>query len=229
MPISFNLDRKLIFLVMIVSVVALTITGILSFNYADQILTERASEQLLGESTVRGETLRLLFESRIEQNNILANDPMIQILVSEMNQVSEEEYQDVKDNNRRDFLIQVQAFQELIGFSIGFEDVKIVGTNGNVFFSLVGVKDENFLENPMFQRGLTEPFIDFEPSAGGKKMIVVSPIFADDSKIGDEPIGVIISRMRTAAIDNILINRSGLGETGEVYIVNEKFGDVIRI
>ena len=29
--------------------------------------------------------------------------------------------------------------------------------------------------------------------------------------------------MRTAAIDNILDNRSGLGETGEVYIVNNDF------
>ncbi len=178
---------------MIVSVVALTITGILSFNYADQILTERASEQLLGESTVRGETLRLLFESRVEQNNILANDPMIQILVSEMNQISDEEFKEIKDSNRRNYLIQVQAFQELIGFSIGFEDVQIMGANGNVFFSLVGVENENFSDNPMFQRGLTEAYIDFEPSTGGKKMIVVSPIFAKDSKFGDESIGVIIS------------------------------------
>ena len=54
-------------------------------------------------------------------------------------------------------------------------------------------------------------------------MIVVSPVFSDDSKKGDEPIGVIISRMRTTAIDNILINRSGLGETGEVYIVNQQY------
>ena len=56
-----------------------------------------------------------------------------------------------------------------------------------------------------------------------KKMIVISPVFADDSKKGDESIGVIISRMRTAAIDNIFVNRSGLGETGEVYIVSDQF------
>ena len=48
-------------------------------------------------------------------------------------------------------------------------------------------------------------------------MIVVSPIFAEDSKFGDEAIGVVISRMRTAAIDSILLNRSGLGESGEIY------------
>ena len=147
MLISFNLGKKLILLVLIVSVVALSITGFLSFNYADQILKERAGDQLLGESTVRGDTLRLLFESRIEQNNILASDPMIQFLVSEMNQSSENEFQELKESNRRDFLIQVQAFQELIGFSIGFEDVKIIGSNGKIFFSLGGNSDEDFIEN----------------------------------------------------------------------------------
>ena len=220
---SFSLSKKLILLVMTVSVVTLSITGFLSFNYADQILKERAGDQLLGESTVRGETLRLLFESRIEQNNILANDPMIQLLISKMNKIPENELKESKEVNRRDFLIQVQAFQELIGFSIGFEDVKIIGINGKVFFSLGKITNQDFLENPLFQKGLKESFIEFEPTDTGKKLIVVSPVFADDSKRGDEPIGVIISRMRTEAIDNILLSRSGLGDTGEVYIVNDKF------
>ena len=210
-------------LVMIVSVVALSITGFLSFNYADEILIQRAGDQLLGESTVRGETIRLLFESRIEQNDILANDPMIQFLISEMNNVPHEKLMEIKDENRRDFLIQVQAFQELIGFSIGFEDVKIIGKDGRVFFSLGGIKDEDYSENVLFNRGLEESFIEFEPAGSGKKMIIVSPVFAEDSKKGDEPTGVIISRTRTTAVDDILLNRSGLGETGEVYIVNKQF------
>ena len=222
MEISFNLSKKLIFLVMIVSVVTISITGFLSFNYADQILKEKAGDQLLGESTVRGDTLRLLFESRIEQNNILANDPMIQLLVSEMNQIPKDKLKESQENNRRDFLIQIQAFQELIGFSIGFEDTKIISNNGKIFFSLSGNTNEDFIENKFFQRGLKESFIEFESAEIGKKIVVVSPIFADDSKLGDEPIGVIISRMRTVSIDNVMINRSGLGESGKVYIVNSQ-------
>ncbi len=206
---------------MIVSVVALSVTGFLSFNYADQILKERAGDQLLGESSIRGDTIRLLFESRIEQNNILANDPMIQSLISEMNHVPENQLKEVKESNRRDFLIQVQAFQELIGFSIGFEDVKMIGNDGKMLFSLGSNTDEDFSRNSFFQRGLQEPFIEFEPTEFGKKMIVISPVFDDDSKKGDESIGVIISRMRTASIDNVLLSTSGLGETGKVYIVNE--------
>ena len=222
MSTTINLGKKLIFLVLIVSIVTISITGFLSFNYADQILERKTGDQLLGESEIRGETIRLLFESRIEQNNILANDPMIQLLILEMNQISEENLKESQEDNRRDFLIQIQAFQELIGFSIGFEDVKIIGNDGSVFFSLGSSTSRDFGKNSLFLRGLKESFVEFESAGQGKKMIVVSQVFAKDSKKGDESIGVIISRMRTASIDSILTNRSGLGESGEVYIVNKQ-------
>ncbi|QDI88960.1 HAMP domain-containing protein [Candidatus Nitrosopumilus sp. SW] len=223
MPVSINLGKKLVLLVMLVTMTALGITSYMSIDYSSETLKERGGELLHGESDIRGESLRLLFESRIEQNKILANDPMIRLLVSEMDGISGLELKSMKEEKRRDFLIQVQAFQELVGFSIGFEDTKIIGNNGNVFFSLVGISNEDYSKNEYFQRGLKGSFVDFERSGTGKKMIVVSPVYAVDSKIGDEPIGVIISRMRTSAIDNILLNRSGLGETGEVYIVNRDY------
>ncbi|HUT05823.1 MAG TPA: HAMP domain-containing protein [Nitrosopumilaceae archaeon] len=223
MAISFALDKKLIILVMAVSITALSITAFLSFNYAEQILKERTGEQLFGESTIRGDTIRILFESRIEQNQIITTDPMIQILVSELNQTTEEELQAEIEEKRRVFLAQIQAFQALIGFSIGFEDVKIIGKNGDLFFSLGRTEKDNFLSDPLFQKGLQSSFVDFEPFQNNKKMIVISPIFSNNSKIGDEPIGIIISRMRSEAIDNILQNKSGLGESGEIYIVNSNF------
>ena len=223
MAISFALDKKLILLVMSVSIIALSVTAFLSFSYAEQILKERTGEQLFGESTIRGDTLRFLFESRIEQNQIIATDPMIKILVTDLNQIPEEELENSIEGKRRDFLTQIQAFQTLIGFSIGFEDVKIVGKNGEIFFSLGRIEKDNFENDPLFQKGIQSSFVEFEPFQDTKKMIVISPIFAKDSKIGDEAIGVVISRMRTAAMDDILLNRSGLGESGEIYIVNRDF------
>ena len=208
---------------MSVSIIALSITGFLSFNYAEQILKEKTGEQLFGESTIRGDTLRIMFESRIEQNQIISTDPMIKILVTDLNQTPDEELQKKIEEKRRDFLTQIQAFQTLIGFSIGFEDVKIIGKNGEIFFSLGRIEKDNFLKDPLFQKGLQSSFVDFEPFQNSKKMIVVSPIFAEDSTIGDEAIGVVISRMRTATIDSILLNKSGLGESGEIYIVNDNF------
>ncbi len=218
---SFTLNKKLVLLVMIVTVIALGITSYMNFDFANEILKERGGAQLYGESSIRGETLRSLFNTRIEQNEILSNEPIIKQLIIEMNQSTINDFENKKEKNRNEFLSQIQKFQELVGYSIGFEDVKIIGKNGNVVFSLIGDVDTNFEQNMYFLKGKTGSFIDFEPSSGGKKMIVVSPIYQSNTKNSDSVIGVIISKMRTNSIDSVLLNRSGLGETGEVYIVNE--------
>ena len=152
MSIKFNLGKKLVLLVMLVTVVALGITSYMSTDYASETLKERGGELLIGESSIRGESLMSIFESRIEQNKILANDPMIQSLVLEMNEIPNDKLKESQENNRRNFLIQVQAFQELVGFSIGFEDTKIIGKNGIAFFSLSGNTNEDFTKDELFQR-----------------------------------------------------------------------------
>jgi len=60
---SFSLDKKLIFLVMIVSIFALATTSFLSFNYAEEILIQRVNNQLLSESTIRGNSIENLFHT----------------------------------------------------------------------------------------------------------------------------------------------------------------------
>jgi len=225
LSISISLDKKLIFLVMVVSMFALITTSFLSFNYAEEILKERTSNQLISESTIRGNSIEILFDTRIKDVQNLATDVMIQNLVDELNQEKlNPEYDGRIEEIRNEFLIQVQAFQESVGYSIGVDDIKIIGKKGVVFFSLDRIMSNNFSQDPRFIKGLEESFVDFEPVENfGKKMVVTIPIFAIDDEKGSEPMGVIISKMRTAEIDEILLNRSGLGQTGEIYLVNDDF------
>ena len=223
--ISLGIDKKLIFLVMVVSIVTIAASAYLSFNSASEVLEERMGDQLTSESTLRGNSILSIIHTRIKETQVIATDPMIRNLVTELNQnpYGSETYRSALKEKRIDFLIQIQAFQELVGFSIGFEDVKIIGKDGGVFFSLVKLETtDNFSNDPKFLRGLIQPFAVFEPAEnGGSKMIVVTPIFSGEK--GGEPIGVIIAKMRTEEINQILLNRSGLGETGEVYLVNEDY------
>ncbi len=222
---SLSLDKKLIFLVMIVSVFALTTTSFLSFNYAEEILKERVSNQLLSESTIRGNSIENLFDARIKNLQNLATDPIIQNLVGELNQRKLNTGYDARiEEKRSQFLISIQTFQESVGYSISVEDIKIIGKKGTAFFSLDRLKDNDFSQDPRFIKGMRESFVGFEPVENfDKKLIVTIPIFAVDNGKNSEPIGVIISTMRSAEIDEILLNRSGLGETGEIYLVNEDF------
>jgi len=206
---------------MTVSLVAVGVSAYLSFTYGVEVLKQKTGDQLLGESTTRGNSLRNLFDTRIKQTQILASDPMIQVLVAELNNASESEYQTKINESRRDFLIEIQAFQELVGYSIGFEDVKILGKQGQAYFSLANILSEDFSQDPHFVLGLEKPFVDFEhTSENQKRMIVVTPVFAKDDNHSSQPIGVIIAKMRTKTFDDILLNRSGLGKSGEVYVAN---------
>ncbi len=223
--LSLSIDKKLIFLVMVVSVVTITASAYLSFNSASEILQERMGDRLTSESTLRGNSILSIIHTRIKETQVIATDPMIRNLVTELNQKPYDSvsYHSSLQENRINFLIQVQAFQELVGFSIGFEDVKIIGKEGRVFFSLVKLEEtDNFSDDPKYLRGLQQPFAIFEPAEnGGSKMIVVTPIFSGEK--GAPPIGVIIAKMRNSEINQVLLNRSGLGDTGEVYLVNENF------
>jgi len=162
--ISFSLDKKLIFLVMIVSIFALTITSFLSFNYAEEILIQRVGNQLISESTIRGNSIENLFDTRIKDLQTLATDPIIQNLVNELNQMKLNNGYDARiEEKRSQFLISVQTFQESVGYSISVENIKIIGKKGFAFFSHERLENNDFTQDPRFIKGMRESFVGFEP------------------------------------------------------------------
>ena len=223
--ISFSLDKKLIFLVMTVSLFALSITSFLSFNYAEEILKERIDNQLISESTNRGNSIEALFDNRIKDIQNLATNPAIQNLVVKLNQMKLNTGYDPKiEEKRNEFLIQIESFQESVGYSIGVEDIKIIGKKGTAFFSLERLESNRFSQDPIFIKDLKDGFVSFVPTKNfGKNLVVTMPIFLIDAEKDSEPIGVIISKIRTSELDKILLDRSGLEQTGEIYLVNDDF------
>ncbi len=220
--ISFSLNRKLIVLVMMVSVVVLLVIAYLSFSYADEILRERAANQLISESEVRGNGVLFLIGTRIKETQVISADPEIRAIIREINGAAPAEREELAGQKRGDFLARIQAFEELVGSSIEFEDVRIAGADGRILFSLGRIQDADLSADPLFRRAMAnEAFVDFVPAAGTRKMLVVLPIYAPEDRHGKEPAGAAIARMRTSAIDEILLNRGGLGRTGEVYLVDE--------
>jgi len=205
---------------MIVSAITLVTIAVLSFNFAQNTLKEGVENQLIGESKIRGEAVRTLFYTRIKDAQILATTPTVHDLVNELNNLHDDPNFNLKIKEKKlDFLTEVKAFRELVGYSIGLVDLKIIGNDGTIFFSLGRIENPNFSKDPRFFRGLTQPFVELEPTSQGERvMVVVTPIFGTEGK---EPIGVLIADTSTVELDKILLTRSGLGDTGEVYLVNK--------
>lgn len=220
-PIPVTLDKKLVTLVMLVSLVGIGVTVFFSFHYANLIIEQRVMDQLTSQSAVRGDSLRNLLSSKIQQIQVIATDPMIQNLIKEFGTIEDETAFAAKISERRiAFLIEIQAFEVTIGGLNDLENVEIVNTEGKRLFSLLNIRNKKeFLTDPIFIKGLNEPFAQIVQAKDGKrKLLLVTPIY-DNTK--DPAIGVAIVTANTQSVDQILLNRLGLGETGESYLVNE--------
>lgn len=222
LTIPLTLDKKLVTLAIFVSVIGIGITIALSFHYSNIILEERIMDQLLSESTIRGDSIRSLFNSKLQQIQVIGTDPMIRNLMGDLNIIDNEYVLTERIAEKRiDFLIQIQAFETTIGGSNELENVEIIGKNGRELFSLINTKNKkNFLTDQKFVKGVKEPFAEIMLGKDNKrKLVTVTPIF-DKPKDG-EAIGIAIVTTNTQSIDQILLNRFGLGNTGEAYLVNK--------
>ena len=220
---TFSISRKLVFFVILVSMIAIFTTAFLSFNSAERILKENTQDLLIGEAALRGESIVNLFETRINDVGILAENSKLNDLLRKTNpsQIDESSF----EQKRNEFLKIIDNYQNTVGYSIDLEDIKIIDNNGVIVFSLVEIKPNDVMKySHIVTQNITEATADLELQENmTRKLVVIHPIWYETSEeIGENLFGILVAKMRTADIDKILLNRSGLGKTGEVYLVNEE-------
>lgn len=221
-PIPVTLDKKLVTLVMVVSLIGISTTIVISFHYSTLIIEERIKDQLTGESTTRGDSVKTVFSSKVQQIQVIATDPMIRNLINELNAIEDPKIFNARIAERRiDFLIEIQAFEASIGGSNDLENVQIISKDGKRLFSLINTREsKNFLTDPIFLKGLRTPFAEIITGDGNVRyLMVATPIYSQPKD--RDAIGVAIITANTLLVDQILLNRQGLGETGESYLVND--------
>lgn len=221
-PIPVTIDKKLVSLVMLVSLVGIGVTIFFSFHYANLILEERVMNQLRGESGIRGDSIASILTTKMQQIQVITTNPMIKKTIAELNPIEDSTI--LADNiaqKRIDFLIEVQAFEASIGGLNDLENVEIIGIDGQRLFALINAKSKkDYLSDPTFLRGSKESFAQIILGKDNKrKIITAAPIF--EKPKDKTPIGVAIVTANTQLVDQILLNRQGLGKTGESYVVNQ--------
>ena len=113
---TFSINRKLVFFVILVSVIAISVTSFMSFNSAEKILRENTQDLLIGEASIRGIAITDLLESRTKDIKILAQNRQLVDLFQEINQSYQKEHSPFVDK-RESFLRIVDEYQTIIGYS----------------------------------------------------------------------------------------------------------------
>lgn len=221
-PVFLSIKSKIIFVSLFLAITTLFTVSIISFISADNLLRERVSDQLISESTGRGAAIRSLVDTRIEQIRLLFTNSATQDAVQALNEggVTEAEM----ESFRQDFAAEMESFRQVVGSSVGLGNVKMLGINGTVLMSSYTQEEGADLSaDRRFQRALhEESFLEFAQDDQGRRITVVTAPIYRHGQVGlSEPIGAVIATMDTAKFDEVLLNREGLGSTGEVYLVNE--------
>jgi PAS domain S-box-containing protein len=201
--------------------------GTLSYYLCGKALKEQLLKSLTSIAESREAAVLGLLEFRLQHLEVLAANEVIQNLMQGWNK--REQGEEVKEM----YLKQMaKSFfdTELVEFSTitGFFDYIFIGKSGKVYYStdksLIGAdfsKDERFIKG-VKKSLLTD--VRFDPKSKRYVREMAVPVFphqAHHEEAMGVIMGIIISTTGTEALNEITTNREGLGETGEIYIVNK--------
>ena len=208
-----SLNSKLICLFLVVAMVPMAAISLISFNASQNSLQERAYSQLLTLANDRATTIEQLNDFRIQQLQQVAQTPEI---INQLKQISEN--RNPSEASTESHLEQIFSnIQESTGGENGYHNFKIVSMNGDVLYaqdnSLLGTDYSN---ERIFQNGLEKSYREYILDEGKRAAITAVPIHDQT----DTKLGVLIAQTGVSSLDNVLLDRDGLGETGETYLVS---------
>lgn len=223
--------------------------GILTISQLRQTLQENALAQLEAIRTLKYEQLTTYFSERANNVRLNSNAPSMVSALSTLNDgfnaagpnvvrslyLGKPDRVDAGDNS--DYTTaHRQSTPYLAGIkdTFGFYDVFVINRNGQIIYTLT--KEDEFGTNlingeyanthlaELFQEALALPagevvFSDFEfytPSGGAPAAFIAAPIY--DS---GRAMGVFVAQLSIDRISAIMQERTGLGETGETFLVGE--------
>jgi len=207
-----SLKTKGIIFVIIISIVPVTIISVIGYQTAqEQIQVSFNTGQLRSEAFERGNALRILFEDRIVESLLITTDTRLHELIlnpdesSELEKILSQELIAASEmHERKAEMISVEVFDNF--------RKKVFSIDRSVGEVTVPI-EQRFFE-------LSKPIIQLSQAENGKRvLLLVGPIFENNDQT--KPIGILVGILDVSIIDRVLLSRSGLGESGETYLVNE--------
>ncbi len=198
-----SLNAKLICLFLVVAMIPMVAISIVSFNSSQESLQKRAFDQLLTLANDRAKAVEQLNDFRIQQLSQIAQIPEI------INAVKLEQDPD----NLKGIL---ENIRQVTGGKGGYHNFKIISINGDVVYAQDGSQiGTDYSSVRLFQKGLQNSHHEYTMNDGIRIAVTAVPIFDKDEKVG-----VLIAQTGVSSLDGILLDREGLGETGETYLVS---------
>lgn len=211
-----SISTKLIVLMLAISIASIAVTTGLAYNFADSVIKNNVKESLKDESETRGQVISSIIDSRITKLQSFSQNPVIQesfdVLIPGLDDIS---FHNVLEGQLPHLHDEFHSFQ-LNEFEAGIRDLQIINMRGKPIFSL-----NEEIDPITYIKGdykVSEATVEFTQGLDKTRLMKISlPVISDTGN----QVGVMITIMGSSVFDDVLLNRFGLHETGEVYLVNK--------
>ncbi|MFW6229686.1 MAG: methyl-accepting chemotaxis protein, partial [Halanaerobium sp.] len=223
---GISLSYKLIIIMLAVSLIPLAILGYLTINQSRDALQKKNFAELSAVRAIKSNQIEDFLAERQGDVTVLGNTPVIKDALEDFDQA----YQDRGiDSSRYDnFLDRYNSYFEMYVEEYGYYDLFLINPDGDIVYTEAQESDlgENLKNGSLSSSNLAQAFEDglnettivdykhYEPS-DAPAVFVASPIKDNN----DDTLGVIALQVSDEAINRIMSERTGLGDSGETYLV----------
>ena len=228
---------KLILLFLFVGLVPVVLLGYLNFHYARKMMERQAINQLISLREDRKAQIQSFFKHLRLDAEMLSDHRLLKDILSEY----------IAAYNKGGFdgeefkAVDKRYHGRCVGLSkeYGYEDMLFVNNEGNVLITVKKRADwgANLISGIYSDTSLAECFknaksnisiVDFKeyPPSGEPAAFIGAPMIRREQRRSfkaEEKIGVLIIQIPPDQINAIMMRKSGLGNTGETYLIGKNF------
>ncbi|MEO5362479.1 MAG: methyl-accepting chemotaxis protein [Magnetococcus sp. DMHC-8] len=236
---KMRLSVKLISLFLLFGLVPLLVVSVLLNRHAGEALRAKSYAMLDAVRESHKQQVEKYFRERLDDVTVLAETVAVAETLKSTRRIDQDFLKSGRKIGSPEWLTAVQTplthFLETFRKQYGYYDLMLIDAEGKVVFSVARESDlgEDLLHGALQGSGLArlfakakggsvlEDYAPYAPSKGAHAAFVGAPI-----KRNGEWLGVVVLQLSAEALDTITQDRTGMGQTGESYLVG-KTGDLI--
>jgi PAS domain S-box-containing protein len=216
MPWRRSLRARLVAYFLLLSAVTVALVGASVYVRASADLTTEVYERLSAVAEVKADSLDRWVD---EQRRNVAFIGVVQGFGDAAEVVLDPASTDVDRTAARDLV--EQTLSNAVQYTSDAAELLILDLTGTIRVSTRPEHEgRNQSAEPYFQRGSSITFVQnayASPLTGETTITVSTPLFDTDGR--GRKVGVLVAHLNLERIDRIVLERSGLGETGNTYLV----------
>jgi len=223
-----SIRTRLILLLVVVGLVPLTVLSLVMLERARTALRVQAFDHLEYTSNTKKVQLERHIDGMRADITVLAGSAHLADAIDAFDSVVDDGQIDRVEYDYFESLEYGSSFTKFVD-GYGYYDLMLVTTDGDIVYSIRQESDlaqnlksgvlANTRLGQAFERGVKEITVtDFElytPSDGQIMAFLLAPVQSSD----EQTIGTVVLKMTHEQINRIMLDRTGMGESGEAYLV----------